>query len=167
MVPSHLMDGGGKKRKTMVRKVPNRLNQQLVTVKHWKDIPKMQGLGSHQAALESTSTCSTHLPNRSFPHCQPVYITVRSVQTSICTHTEPHTETAGPGDSLGSPWRTSCYCTYFVSPSFLIRHTRTHTPLTGSLQLWICVLLLSWQETSFIRGVESLTRMGNGNNKRM
>lgn len=53
-----------------------------------------------------------------------------------------------------------------VSPSFLISLSQA-LPSPWLSSAWIYFLLLSWQEPSFIRGVESLTRMGNGNNKRM
>lgn len=46
-------------------------------------------------------------------------------------------------------------------------HTNMHTPHCGSLQPCIHLILLSRQEMNFIRGVEALTRMGNGNSRRM
>ena len=182
--------GGKQKRKTTTRKLPNRLNQWFVTVKQWKDYP--QNLGTRKslnyfesyffhlaeyplvlaAAVHILWTCPSTLSVCGYKiGSVQTMCAYRSIQT-VCihpcvhTHAEPYRETADLGDSLGSPWRTGCYCTYFVSPLLLIRHTHMHTPRTGSLQLCIYFLLLSWQKTSFIRGVKSLTRMGNGNNKR-
>lgn len=79
--------------------------------------------------------CRAHLLEHILPHCRCVYM--KWDVSCVCIHPHAHTAVyrsrADLGDSLGSPWRTGCYCTYFVSPSFLIRHTHSHTHLSLAL----------------------------------
>lgn len=110
----------------------------------------------------TSGTRRGHFPNVSLSVCaykitsMHIQCAHRSIQTlCVCAF---HTH-SGPRGHL--------YCIYVVSHSFLISHSHWHSPLPGSPQPWIYFLLLSWQELSFIRRMESLTRMGNGNNKRM